>query len=90
MIPLAGLIYFVSPIDLIPDLMLPGLGQLDDIALIMLAVKMFVDLSPSGIVQEHIEDLFGSKGQVPASPSEGPTSDATIEGSYRVLDQNEE
>ena len=29
LIPLAGLVYLLSPIDLIPDLMLPGLGQLD-------------------------------------------------------------
>ena len=90
LIPLAGLIYFLSPIDLIPDLMLPGLGEVDDILLILLAVKMFVDLSPSGIVQEHLDALFGNQGQVSDYPAEQPTSDVTIDAAYRVLDQNEE
>jgi uncharacterized membrane protein YkvA (DUF1232 family) len=84
MIPFAGLLYFLSPIDLIPDLALPGLGEIDDVVILLLALKMFVDLSPASIVREHLEDLFG----MPRSshqPAESSTP-ATIDGSYRVLD----
>lgn len=34
----AAVIYFVSPVDFIPDF-IPGLGQMDDVGAIMLAVK---------------------------------------------------
>ena len=84
MIPFAGLLYFLSPIDLIPDMAIPGLGEIDDVVVLLLALKMFVDLSPTSIVREHLEDLFGmsKNARQPAEPST-PT---TIEGSYRVLD----
>jgi uncharacterized membrane protein YkvA (DUF1232 family) len=48
-IPLLGLIYLISPIDIIPDALL-GLGQLDDIAVIMLLTKLFISLAPDDIV----------------------------------------
>jgi uncharacterized membrane protein YkvA (DUF1232 family) len=78
------LIYLLSPIDLIPDFALPGLGEIDDVVVLMLALKMFVDLSPASIVAEHLEDLFGKPKR--ARPSAEPSPPATIEGSYRVLD----
>jgi uncharacterized membrane protein YkvA (DUF1232 family) len=40
LIPVAGLVYLVSPIDLFPDIMVPGLSQLDDLAVILLSLKM--------------------------------------------------
>jgi uncharacterized membrane protein YkvA (DUF1232 family) len=87
LIPVAGLIYLVSPIDLIPDMMLPGLGELDDIAVLILAVKLFLDMSPPGIVSEHIESLFGR--QEPAAPGSESSSSSYIDASYRVLDSDQ-
>jgi uncharacterized membrane protein YkvA (DUF1232 family) len=88
MIPFAALIYFLSPIDLIPDWLLPGLGEVDDVVVILLALKVFVDLSPPGVVREHLEDLMGRKGKpyTESEPSPGPTIDA----SYRILDPDED
>lgn len=84
MIPFAGFLYFLSPIDLIPDLALPGLGEIDDLVVLLLALKMFVDLSPTSIVREHLEDLFGMPRNA-RQPTE-PSTPTTIDGSYRVLD----
>ena len=84
MIPFAGLLYFLSPIDLIPDMAIPGLGEIDDVVVLVLALKMFVDLSPALIVREHLEDLFGMSRNA-GQPAE-PATPTTIEGSYRVLD----
>jgi uncharacterized membrane protein YkvA (DUF1232 family) len=83
-IPVIGLVYLVSPIDLLPDWVLPGLGQMDDIALILLALKMFVDLSPPGVVGEHMHDLSGAgRTERAANTHDGPTIDAT----YSLLDE---
>ena len=84
LIPFAALLYFLSPIDLVPDWLFPGLGEVDDIVVILLALKVFVDLSPEGVVREHFENLFGGRSQV--RPAQEPASDAYIDASYRVLD----
>ena len=86
LIPVAGLIYLISPIDLIPDMMVPGLGELDDIAVLILAVKLFLDFSPPGVVTEHLENLFGK--QTPAAPVDELSPNGYIDASYRVLDSD--
>ncbi|MBN1661239.1 MAG: DUF1232 domain-containing protein [Anaerolineae bacterium] len=59
LIPIASLLYLLSPVDLLPDMVLPGLGEIDDLAMLLLAAKVFVDLSPPGVVREHLADIFG-------------------------------
>jgi uncharacterized membrane protein YkvA (DUF1232 family) len=87
-IPLAGLVYLLSPIDLIPDLMLPGLGQLDDMAILLLAAKMFIDLSPEGVVREHLEELLGKRGR--SSVPDDRTSEPYIDAPYRIVDPEQD
>ena len=48
--------YVLSPIDLLSDPIL-GLGQLDDIAIFIIGMKLFVELCPGEIVQEHLDTL---------------------------------
>ena len=43
--PLLAVLYVVSPIDLVPDF-IPGLGQLDDLGIILAALELFVRLCP--------------------------------------------
>jgi uncharacterized membrane protein YkvA (DUF1232 family) len=52
----ATVAYIVSPIDLLSDVFL-GVGQLDDIAVLLIGLKVFVELCPTEIVQEHLDDL---------------------------------
>jgi uncharacterized membrane protein YkvA (DUF1232 family) len=93
LIPAAALVYLLSPIDLIPDLMLPGLGELDDIAVVLLALKMFLDLSPPGIIKEHWDDLFGGLGPMydgsPERSTDGQATGGFIEAEYKVLEPEE-
>ena len=56
-LPLGGLIYLLSPIDLIPDIALPVIGYLDDAAVIWLCNTLFVALCPDEVVQEHMNAL---------------------------------
>lgn len=74
-IPMLGLLYLVSPIDLVPELLVPILGPLvvaDDLAILLLALRAFVYFAPRDVVAE----LDGSHV--------GETIDAT----YRVDDRS--
>jgi uncharacterized membrane protein YkvA (DUF1232 family) len=88
LVPFAGLVYLLSPIDLIPDMMIPGLSQLDDLAVILLSLKVFVEFCPPGVVREHLEQLTGRSRDThrAGEPREGPYIDVP----YRVLDQENE
>lgn len=48
----AALAYVALPFDLLPD-MIPGLGQLDDVTLLVTAGYWFVRLCPPAVVAEH-------------------------------------
>ncbi len=78
----AAFVYVLSPIDFLPDVIL-GLGQLDDIGVIMLAVAMFVEFCPRPIVEEHRRAL-DFDGQPPPDDSEN-----VVDGSYRVIPDDE-
>ncbi len=64
LVPLVAMVYVLAPIDLIPDLML-GLGQLDDLSVIGIAVftmtKLLPKLAPRDITDEHLAEMRGSR-----------------------------
>jgi len=85
-VPLVVALYFLSPVDLIPDFIL-GLGQLDDIGVILLGMALFIRLAPQLVVDEHRHRLNQQTG----APSQGtptrrmpPSAPDTIEGDYEV------
>ncbi|MDH3974088.1 MAG: DUF1232 domain-containing protein [Deltaproteobacteria bacterium] len=53
----AALIYFLSPIDLIPELFNPLLGLSDDVAVLLLVFKYFIHKSPQDVVAEHVRRI---------------------------------
>ena len=59
LIPIASIIYLVSPIDLIPGLAIPLLGALDDAAVVWIGTTLFIELCPPEVVQEHRDALNG-------------------------------
>jgi len=74
-IPVLALLYLVSPIDLIPDLLVPVLGPLavaDDLAILLLALRAFVYLAPHDVALEL----------------EGPPGGEAIDVTYRVDDRS--
>jgi uncharacterized membrane protein YkvA (DUF1232 family) len=52
LLPAVVLLYILSPADLIPGV-IPVLGQLDDVAILILGVKFFLQLAPEEVVREH-------------------------------------
>lgn len=65
LLPILALAYLLSPVDLLPDLVL-GLGQLDDLAVIVIALKLFISMAPEAVVDE----LEGRSAAEPSIPAE--------------------
>jgi uncharacterized membrane protein YkvA (DUF1232 family) len=51
-VPIAAMVYVVSPLDFIPDV-LPILGQLDDLGVLLLALEAFLRWCPPQAVAYH-------------------------------------
>ena len=71
-VPLVVALYFLSPIDLIPDFIL-GVGELDDLGVLILGMSMFVKLAPREVVAEHSRAL----GLADSPPGDGRTTPLT-------------
>ena len=85
-IPFAILLYVLSPLDLVPDPIL-GLGQLDDLALILLGIKLFIDLCPEEIIRQHLAELTSVAGSYRVVKPEEPAGEVPpsyIEATYTV------
>jgi len=51
---LAGIAgYLVLPLDLIPDF-IPLMGQIDDLAVVLLGLDLFIRSAPQDVVEEHL------------------------------------
>ena len=79
LIVFAAIVYVVSPIDLIPDVIL-GLGQLDDLGVLFLAIPLFIELCPRAIVDEHRRAIAAQAGE-----SVNPADKDVIDGSFRIV-----
>ena len=53
---LLSLLYVVSPVDLIPDV-IPVIGELDDLVIVIAACRMFMYMCPREVVQEHVRQI---------------------------------
>ncbi len=77
-VPLVVL-YVLSPIDLIPD-MIPIAGQLDDIGVLFLGMRFFIELCPPDVVMEHRRAL-GEDVSV--------KSEEVVDATYRIVDDDQ-
>jgi uncharacterized membrane protein YkvA (DUF1232 family) len=58
LVPILTVLYILSPIDLVPDVIV-GLGQLDDIAILLLGTQLFIAVSPKDIVERIRAEIEG-------------------------------
>lgn len=78
-IPLLAVVYILSPIDVIPDVLIV-LGQLDDLGILIGAMRLFESVAPAYIVEEHRLDLM--RRQRPLETVDAP--------GYTVLHETQE
>jgi len=88
-IPPAALAYVIFPLDIIPDVMI-GLGQLDDLAVVLLGLKLFIELSPPDVVREHLRALGAQIKDWRVVDEEGGERPVVIEGEYQVKETEDE
>jgi uncharacterized membrane protein YkvA (DUF1232 family) len=69
--------YLISPLDFVPDV-LPVLGQLDDLAVVLIALRTFIGLCPESAVAHHRTAI---ERRVPYSPM--TASDVVIDAEWR-------
>lgn len=85
-IPILAVLYVLSPIDVIPDLLL-GVGQVDDLGVIGIAIvatlKLIRRWSPSTIVGEHL-DAMGRTGNRTSGHQAAERQDEVIETTFTV------
>jgi len=53
-IPILGIVYLLSPIELIPDVALLPFGILDDLVVIVVCLTIFMAIVPRPIVEDHL------------------------------------
>ena len=59
----ALVIYVVSPIDFVPDL-LPVVGQIDDIVIFMVIMLQFINACPVEVIQEHKQAILNGEWKI--------------------------
>ncbi|MEA3336858.1 MAG: DUF1232 domain-containing protein [Chloroflexota bacterium] len=96
LVPILGIGYFLFPIDLVPDV-IPVLGQLDDVAVLILLTRLLINMAPQAVVDEY---RSGSKKTAGAEPSAdsyqstgstgsaGSNQDDFVDADFRVVDED--
>lgn len=84
LIPPAALAYLVFPLDF--DWAIPVVGYLDDAAVVLIGMKLFIELAPREVVREHLIALGAriSEWRVKDQKKSGPP--AVVEGDYVIVE----
>ncbi len=85
-IPALATLYVLSPIDVIPDLLL-GVGQIDDLGVIGLALVLMTRLVPRFANDEIVAEHMAAMGLTRAereNPEPAPECGGVVDTTYRV------
>lgn len=57
-LPFLGVLYVLFPIDIITDV-IPVLGQIDDLMILTIGAKVFIELAPAHVVAKYMDQMRG-------------------------------
>lgn len=70
-LPMLGVVYVLSPLDFVPDIF-PVIGQMDDLAIVLMAVEALRRFAPSHVVAHHEAQI--AQGH-PYTPTQSASAD---------------
>ena len=76
-LPLLALVYLISPVDFVPDL-IPLLGQVDDLGVLVAITELFRRLSPPAVVAYHRSAVTRRQRYAPM-----PSDDDVVDAEFR-------
>jgi uncharacterized membrane protein YkvA (DUF1232 family) len=79
-VPVLGVAYVISPLDFVPDV-LPIIGELDDLAIVLIVLQLFLRLCPTDAVSFHRSAIEDGRRY---SPMPAPTSGDVIDAEWRT------
>jgi uncharacterized membrane protein YkvA (DUF1232 family) len=82
LIPLAMVAYILSPIDLMPDFLLP-FGVVDDLSAFLIGLQLFLRSAPPGVVDQYRHRGKRKRSEVVDRHPQ------IIEGDYELRDKRE-
>jgi uncharacterized membrane protein YkvA (DUF1232 family) len=62
-LPFFGILYALFPIDLIADV-IPVLGQLDDLTILIIGAKVFIEMAPADVVARYMNQMRGGQDNI--------------------------
>ncbi|MCA9971944.1 MAG: DUF1232 domain-containing protein [Anaerolineales bacterium] len=86
-LPLLTLAYLFVPIDLLPDVLI-GLGQLDDLTVMMVGSKIFIELVPPHVAARHMQAIRERDGYL--QPADAAADEDAALADKIVIDADHE
>lgn len=85
-IPVGALAYLFSPIDLVPNAVIPVVGVLDDAAIVWLATYAFIEMVPTDVLKEHLRSLVSNNEVIDqTAQAEAAKEDDIIDGDVQEI-----
>lgn len=82
LLPLLGIGYILFPIDFAPDF-IPVLGQLDDLTLLIIGAKVFIEMAPPEIVARYSAQM---RAATSAKTAEGTGTEEGTRATTHVIE----
>ena len=79
-----ALVYFVIPVSIVPDVLPFGVGLIEDILLLFLAVWTLIRFAPAHVVAEYAPWKASSKS---SRSSSGGDPSKVVDSTYRIVDE---
>jgi len=79
-LPIGGILYMLSPLDIVPDIAFPVIGELDDLAIIWLTNHFFIELCPPEVVREHVKNLVSNADIIEEEREKADEDNEIIDG----------
>ena len=86
LLPFTAVVYLIFPFDLLTDFA-PVIGQLDDITILLVGTKIFIELAPPHVVARHMEAIRVQDGYgVVNTPAADDLAESIIiDGEHEVI-----